>query len=154
MPKLCSAVGAERWPQPEPGAAASRGKPPTPLNLLPEPLRARGISKNSEATSPQTLCQWNCAPGIATVCPEWAVCYLKSHKTQHTSHPPHHASLWTNTTTDFLTTASISFFLSRGGKKPAQIFFYITYKWEECFMFPIYFQFTAVVSILVAMCIL
>lgn len=154
MPKLCSAVGAEGWPQPEPSRGkspfnASAPKPPTLLNLLPGALRSSGIHKNPEAASPQTLWQWNCAP------PERAVCYLKPHKTQHTSHHPHHTSLCTNTTTDFLTTVSRSFFLSRVGEKTCpNIFLYITIKLEECFMFSIYFQFTAMVSILVAMCIL
>lgn len=87
-------------------------------------------------------------------CPEQAVCYRKAHKTQHTARAPHHAGVWTNTTTDFLTTASIALFLTRRKKKNAQIVFYITNKLKKCFMFSIYFQFAAMVSILIAMYIL
>lgn len=128
--------GGRGEPQPQPGAAASRGKisilmePPlqshqTFLNLLPAPFRTGEISKNPEAASPQALWQWNCAPWCAQ---SGLFAVWNPTKTPQTSHPPHH----TNTTTNFLTTASTSFFLSSmGGEKLAQFLkifiFYLYY---------------------------
>lgn len=68
--------GGRGEPQPQPGAAASRGKisilmkpslqsHQTFLNLLPAPFRTGEISKNPEAASPRALWQWNCAPWCA-----------------------------------------------------------------------------------------
>lgn len=169
MPKLCCAVkaGGVTWPSTR-GCSqqgkvtysnATTAKPPAlqqHLKLLSGPLRARAAGVNPETTPAEG---WALStspsadvPGTAVVCPKKVVWYLRAHRPLHTTCPLHHATIWTNTTTNLLNTASIYFLLTRGKKCPN--IFYITNKLKKCFMFSIYFQFTAMVSILIAMYIL